>query len=57
MIGEAFKGDIKDVCAELERELEYYKDITVEEWLHERRMSKALAEKLGITVEELRYGK
>ena len=36
MHGEFLKGDIKDVCAELKREAERCKGITVFEWLWER---------------------
>lgn len=59
MNGVVFKGNIKDVCAELEREIKYTncKGITVENWLHDRKVENSMAKQLGMTVEEFRHGK
>lgn len=57
MIGEAFKGDIKDVCAELEREAKRCKGMKVDVWLRLRELEVTVAKQFGTTAEELRYGK
>lgn len=54
MMGEAFKGDVKDVCAELEREAKRCKGMTVGEWLRLRKIEMALAKQFGTSVEEIR---
>ena len=57
MIGEAFKGDVKDVCAELEREAERCKGMKVGEWLRLRRLENVVAKQCGTTAEEIRRTK
>lgn len=54
MQGEVFKGDIKDVCAELEAEAKRCKGMTVAEWLRLRKIEKAVAGQFGISTDELR---
>jgi GH24 family phage-related lysozyme (muramidase) len=54
MQGEVFRGDVKDVCAELKKEAQRCKGMTVNEWLRRRRIEKALAEQFGCSVEEVR---
>lgn len=54
MKGECFKGDVKDVCAELKREQQRCRGMTVPQWLRMRRIEKAIAEQFGITDEEYR---
>jgi hypothetical protein len=54
MQGEFFKGDIKDVCAELKREAERCKGMTVGNWLRKRRLERAIAEQFGVTEDEYR---
>lgn len=57
MQGEFLKGDIKDVCAELEREAKRYKGITVGEWLRLRkleRLERVEAEQFGMTEKRFR---
>lgn len=48
------KGDIKDVCAELEREARRCKGMTVPEWLRLRRVEKAQAKQYGMSENEYR---
>lgn len=45
--GVAFKGDVKDVCAELKAEAERCKGMTVGQYLRLRKIEKALAEQFG----------
>lgn len=45
--GVAFKGDIKDVCAELKAEAERCKGMTVGQYLQRRELEKAWTEELG----------
>ena len=54
MRGEVLKGDIKDVCAELEAEAKRCKGMTVGEWLRLRKIERAEAEQFGISVGEMR---
>jgi hypothetical protein len=54
MIGEVIKGEMKDVCAELEREAERCKGMKVGTWLRLRAIERAEAKQLGTTVEEIR---
>lgn len=56
MQGEFLKGDIKDVCAELEAEAKRYKGIKVGQWLKIRAMERAEAEQFGMTVQQFRKG-
>lgn len=52
--GECFKGNVVDVCAELEKEAKRCKGMTVSEWLRMRRIENALAQQFGCSVEEIR---
>ena len=54
MIGEVFKGDVKDVCAELKAEAQRCKGMTVGEWLRLRKIEQAEAKQFGMSVEEMR---
>lgn len=54
MEGEAFKGDIKDVCAEFEAEANRCKGMTVGAWLRLRNIERACAEQFGMTEDEYR---
>ena len=54
MQGEFFKGDIKDVCAELKREAERCKGMKVGDWLRMRRIERAIAKQFGMTEDEYR---
>lgn len=49
MQGEFLKGDIKDVCAELEAEAKRHKGMTVAQWLKLRAIEKAEAKQFGIS--------
>ena len=52
--GECFKGNVVDVCAELEKEARRCKGMTVSEWLRMRRIEKALAQQFGCSVEDIK---
>lgn len=52
--GEFFKGNIKDVCAELENEMDRCKKITVGEWLALRRIERAESNQFRINIKEIR---
>ena len=54
MQGEFLKGDIKDVCAELEREAERLKTMPVGKWLKLRAIERHEAEQFGISEMEYR---
>ena len=54
MKGEFFKGDVKDVCAELKKELERCGNIKVGQWLSLRKLELAEAKQFGVYVKELR---
>lgn len=54
MQGECLKGDIKDVCAELEAEAKRYKGMTVGQWLKLRAIERAEARQFGMTETEYR---
>lgn len=54
MQGEVFKGNIKDVCAELEEEAKRCKGMPVGTWLRLRNIERAVAKQFGITEEEYR---
>lgn len=54
MVGEVFKGDIKDVCAELEAEAKRCKGMAVGTWLRLRRIERACAKQFGISEDEYR---
>lgn len=54
MQGEFLKGDIKDVCAELEAEAKRHKGMKLGTWLSLRKLERAIAEQFGVTVEEYR---
>lgn len=54
MKGECIKGDIKDVCAELEREANRCKGMTVGELLRLRAIERAEAKQFGMTENEFR---
>jgi hypothetical protein len=54
MQGEFFKGDIKDVCAELEAEAQRCKGMTVGEWLKLRAIERSEAKQFGMTENEYR---
>jgi hypothetical protein len=54
MQGEFIKGDIRDVCAELEREAKRNKGMKLGEWLSMRKLERAMAEQFGMTENEFR---
>ena len=54
MIGEFFKGNVKDVCAELEAEGQRCKGMTVGEWLRLRKIEQAVAKQFGTSVGNVR---
>ena len=54
MEGEFFKGNIVDICAELEEELERCGNIKVGQWLSLRKLELAEAKQFGVDVKELR---
>jgi hypothetical protein len=54
MKSEFFKGDVKDVCAELKKELERCGNMKVEQWLSLRKLEKTEAKQFGISVENFR---
>ena len=54
MVSEVFKGDIKDVCAELKAEAQRCKGMTVGEWLRLRKIEQAEAKQFGISVGDMR---
>jgi hypothetical protein len=54
MQGEFIKGDIKDVCAELEAEARRCKGMTVGEWLKLRAIERSEAKQFGMTETEYR---
>lgn len=54
MKGEFFKGNIKDVCAELKKELERKGKMPVGQWLSLRKIEVAEANQFGIDVEDFR---
>lgn len=54
MKGEFIKGNVKDVCAELEAEAKRNKKMTFAQWLKLRALERAEAEQFGMTVEEFR---
>lgn len=54
MQGEFLKGDIKDVCAELEAEAKRYKGMKVAQWLKLRAIERAEAKQFGMTENEYR---
>ena len=54
MQGEFLKGDVKDVCAELEAEAKRHKGMTFGQWLKLRTLERAEAKQFGMTVEEFR---
>ena len=54
MIYEKFTGDVKDVCAEIKKELERYGKISVGKWLSLRKIEKAEASQFGCSLEEFR---
>ena len=45
--GVAFKGDVKDVCAELEQEAKRCKGMTVGQYLSLLKLEKVVSEQLG----------
>lgn len=54
MQGEVFKGDIKDVCAELEAEAKRCRGMSVGEWLRLRNIERACAKQLGMSEDKYR---
>lgn len=54
MQGEFLKGDIKDVCAELEAEAKRYTGMTVGTWLRLRKLERSVAGQFGMTEDEYR---
>ena len=54
MKGKFFKGDVKDVCAELKKELERYGKISVGKWLSLRKIEIDEAKQFGISADEFR---
>jgi hypothetical protein len=54
MQGEFFKGDIKDVCAELEREARRCRGMTVGAWLRLRAIERAEAKQFGMNEDDFR---
>lgn len=54
MQGEFIKGDIKDVCAELEAEAKRCKGMSVGTWLRLRKLDRAVAKQFGVTEDEYR---
>lgn len=55
MVGEVFKGEVKDVVAELRREVERFGNISVEKWIRIRNLERAEAKQLGVTHKEFIY--
>lgn len=54
MKGEFFKGNIKDVCAELKKELERCGNMKVGQWLSLRKLELAEAKQFGVDVKDFR---
>lgn len=54
MQGEVFRGDVKDVCAELKEELKRCGKISVGAWLRLRKIENAEAKQFGMTIQEFR---
>ena len=54
MKGIVFKGDIKDVCAEIENAAQRCKGMTVTEYLRLRKLEEAIAKQFGVPVEVYR---
>lgn len=54
MTGECFKGDIKDVCAELRSEAKSRKGMMVGAWLKMRELERVEANQFGMDVDEYR---
>lgn len=54
MKGEFLKGDVKDVCAELEAEAKRHSGMTVSTWLRLRKLEEATAKQFGVPVEVYR---
>ena len=52
--GEVFKGNAKDVFAELKADAERNKGMKAVDWLTKRKLEQAIAEQFGISVEEYR---
>jgi hypothetical protein len=51
---EEIRGDVKDVCAELRKDLERFGNITVGAWLRRRKLEEAEAKQFGMTIQEFR---
>lgn len=54
MQAEVFRGDVKDVCAELKEELKRCGKISVGAWLRLRKIEDAEAKQFGVSVENFR---
>ena len=54
--GVAWKGDVKDVCAEIEKEAKRCKGMTVHEYLCLRKLERAEAQQFGCTEAEIKKG-
>lgn len=54
MKGEFLKGDVKDVCAELEAEAKRHKGMTLAQWLKLRALERVEAKQFGVPVELFR---
>lgn len=52
--GEFFKGNIKDVFAELKNEMDRCKKITVGKWLSLRRIERAESNQFRTNIKEIR---
>ena len=53
MEGEFFKGDIKDVCAELKAEAERHKGMKVGKWLSFRKLKRIVDDQIADIVKGL----
>lgn len=54
MNGIVMKGDVKDVCAELKKELERCGNMKVGQWLSLRKLELAEAKQFGVDVKDFR---
>ena len=57
MEGEFFKGDIFDICAELEREARKHKGMTVGEWLSFRKLDRIVKKQIDEIEKSIQEGR
>lgn len=57
MEGEFFKGNIVDVCAELEAEAKRHKGMKVGEWLSFRKLDKIVKKQIDDIVKSIEEGR